>query len=157
MFLQVLLSVILVITQPSSYLAGKVLRVKDGDTVVLLGDDTRTYTVRLQYVDCPEKHQAYGIEAMNYTIQQCEGKRVKIKNEGKYDFNKRLLGEVILTDGKNLNELLIQKGYAWHFVKYSKSKILASYEQKAKNQKLGLWQNPNAQAPWEWRKAHPRK
>jgi micrococcal nuclease len=41
-------------------LTGKVIGVKDGDTVEVLDDQNKTTILRLAEVDCPEKKQPYG-------------------------------------------------------------------------------------------------
>ena len=56
-------------------------------------------------------------------------------------------------DGKSLNENLLKAGLAWHFKKYSSDKNLAELENKAHQTKAGLWIDPTAQSPWEFRRA----
>lgn len=43
---------------------------------------------------------------------------------------------------------------AWHFKKYSDSEILSNLEIEARNNKLGLWREPNTLEPWKVRKLH---
>lgn len=75
--------------------------------------------------------------------------------KNKQDRNKRLIAEVILEDGRNLNKELVKNGLAWHFKKYSDSEEYAQLETEARNKKIGLWSEPNPIAPWDWRK--PKK
>lgn len=42
---------------------------------------------------------------------------------------------------------MIRSGYACNY-KYSKGKL----QEKAKNEKIGLWKDNNAIDPWQWRK-----
>lgn len=76
---------------------------------------------------------------------------VKFKILKKERYN-RYLAYVYLPDGSVLNEILVRKGLAWQYKKYSKSNQYQLLENKAKLEKLGLWQDKNPVAPWEWRK-----
>lgn len=129
----------------------KVIAVKDGDTVVLLMDG-QPQTVRLTHVDCPEKKQPFGNVAKVFVSDLCFGKFVKIAGDGKKDRNKRLLAEIILQNGTNVNKELVKNGFAWHFKKYSKNQKYAQLEIEARKKKLGLWKDKKPIAPWEWRK-----
>jgi endonuclease YncB( thermonuclease family) len=42
-----------------------------------------------------------------------------VNKKNKLDRNKRLIAEIILDDGRNLNKELVKNGLAWHFKKYS--------------------------------------
>ncbi len=97
---------------------GKVIAVKDGDTIAILYDG-KPLTIRLAHIDCPEKKQPFGTVAKHFTSSKCFGQIVTIQNEKKYDRNKRLIGVVINSYGENVNKELIKAGLAWHYKKYS--------------------------------------
>lgn len=136
--------------------AYKVIGIKDGDTFVLLIDG-KEQTVRFAHIDCPEKKQPFGTKAKQFVSDLCFGTYVRliINDKNKYDRNKRLIAEVILEDGRNLNKELVKNGLAWHFKKYSDNEEYAQLEIEAKNNKIGIWSEPNPIAPWDWRK--PKK
>ena len=50
------------------------------------------------------------------------------------------------------NAAMVQQGYAWAYRKYLQDPIFLTWEAAARNQRLGLWNDPNAVPPWEWRK-----
>lgn len=131
----------------------KVIGVKDGDTIVLLIDG-KEQTVRFAHIDCPEKKQAFGTKAKQFVSDACFGKYVTliINDKNKYDRNKRLIAEVILENGKNLNKELVKNGLAWHFKKYSDSEEYDQLEKTARSKKIGIWNESNPIAPWDWRK-----
>ena len=79
------------------------------------------------------------------------GKMVTIKVET-IDRYKRIVGEVILPDGKNLNQELVNAGLAWWYRKYSNDETLGELEEEARKAKRGLWNDPNPIPPWEFRK-----
>ena len=145
------------IPKPSTY---KVIGVKDGDTFVILMDD-KEQIVRLAHIDCPEKKQPFGAKAKEFVSQQSFGTWVALVHQSKYDRNRRLIAEVILSDGRNLNMELVKNGLAWHFKKYSKDNLYAALEAKARKERTGLWKDRGAIAPWEWRrpahKARPKQ
>jgi micrococcal nuclease len=136
--------------KPGTTAGDKVVGVKDGDTIVLLRNGEEV-TVRLYGVDTPEKNQAYGQRAKQYTSDLVFGKNVRllINNKDRYG---RTVGTIILPDGRSLNEELIRNGFAWHYKEYSKDQNLANAEVDARRYKRGLWQDPNPIAPWDFRK-----
>lgn len=131
--------------------AYKVIGVKDGDTFVVLIDG-KEQVVRFGHIDCPEKKQPFGNKAKQFVSEMCFGKYVTLIHNNTFDRNKRLIAEVILEDGNNLNKELIKNGLAWHFKKYSKDKVYADLEFQARQNKIGLWSDTDPIAPWEWRK-----
>ena len=131
--------------------SGKVVGVSDGDTIsVLVNGIVRK--VRLNGIDCPEKKQAFGQQAKSFTSASSFDKEVKVLGSGT-DRYKRTIGEVILPNGENLNELLLQNGFAWWYKKYSSDEHKHQLEDQARKQKRGLWQDQHASAPWDFRKA----
>lgn len=129
---------------------GKIVAVKDGDTYQVLTQDSQLITIRLAHVDCPEKKQAFGNNAKRFGSTFCFGKNVTIVSDGVYDRNHRLIAEIYLFKSC-LNKELVKNGYAWHFKKYSKSEEYSNLEIEARKQKLGLWVDDDAMAPWDWR------
>lgn len=129
----------------------KVIGIKDGDTFVLFIND-KEETVRLAYIDCPEKKQPFGNKAKQFASAMCFGKYVTLVHHNKYDRNKRLIAEVILSDGSNLNKQMVKNGFAWHFKKYSTNDEYAQLETEARMNKIGLWSESNPVPPWKWRK-----
>lgn len=131
-------------------LKGKVVSVKDGDTIEILVNN-KSIRIRLYAIDCPEKAQPYGPKAKQFTADLCYGKTVWVKIHSKDRYG-QLIGEVFLTNGKVLNNELLKTGYAWHYKKYNRSPILALYETEARKEKRGLWADTNSIPPWEFRR-----
>jgi micrococcal nuclease len=137
------------IPKPSAY---KVIGIKDGDTFAVLMDG-KEQVIRLAHIDCPEKKQPFGARAKAFVSDQAFGRHVSLAHNNKYDRNHRLIAEVILSDGRNLNKELVKNGLAWHFKKYSDDTTYAALENKARGARLGVWKDHNSVAPWEWRRA----
>ena len=127
--------------------ACKVIGVKDGDTFVLLMNG-KEQVVRLAHIDCPEKKQPFGKKAKQFAADLCFGKNVTLIHTNKYDRNRRLIAEIILPGGLNVNKEMVKNGMAWHFKKFSTSSEYAQLEMEARANKSGLWSEPNPVAPW---------
>jgi endonuclease YncB( thermonuclease family) len=128
---------------------GRVVGVTDGDTIKVLHDNGAE-TVRLVGVDAPEKRQAYGDRARRFTADLAFDRTVTVLASGR-DRNGRLLGEVLLPDGRSLNQELVRAGDAWWFRKYSRDVTLARLEEEARQSRRGLWAAEAPQAPWDYR------
>ncbi|MCO5260340.1 MAG: thermonuclease family protein [Crocinitomicaceae bacterium] len=134
--------------QQGSY---KVVSVKDGDTIGVLIDG-KEERVRFNHIDCPEKAQPFGKKAKQFVSDKCYGDNVTLEGKGKRDQYGRIIAEVILSDGTNLNKELVKNGLAWHYKTYSKDKEYAELENAARGKKIGIWSQSNPTPPWEWRK-----
>ena len=74
-----------------------------------------------------------------------------------YDKYGRLLGTIYI-DGMNVNEMMVQTGNAWWYESFdSKNSKVRDLQIKAKEGKLGLWKNPNAIEPEEYRRKEREK
>jgi len=132
----------------------KIIGIKDGDTVEVLYYQL-PFTVRLEHIDAPEKKQAFGTVSKKKLSDLCFGKMVTIisKNKkGSYDRNGRMIAEIYLENGVNVNKEMVKSGLAWHFKNYSSDKSYSDLEILARKNKIGLWQDKNAIAPWIFRK-----
>jgi endonuclease YncB( thermonuclease family) len=128
---------------------GRVVGITDGDTIKVLHAG-RAETVRLQGVDAPEKRQAYGERARRYAADLAFDRTVVVRGAGR-DRSGRLLGEVVLPDGRSLNQELVRAGYAWWFRRYSRDARLARLEDEARAGRRGLWADQAPEAPWDFR------
>lgn len=133
-----------------SQIKGKVIKVKDGDTIVILDDTKTQHTIRVADIDCPEYKQPFSKKGKHFVSDEIYLKQVEIEKKT-IDRYGRVVGYV-LYDNKNLSEELLKQGLAWHYVKYSTSLNFQELEDKAKKLKKGLWSDPYPIAPWEWRR-----
>jgi len=137
-------------SQSNDFIIGKVIGISDGDTFsLLLEKDNFEIRVRLNHIDCPEKKQPYSQKAKKKLSDLIFGKQCKVYYSKKDGYG-RVLGTVFINN-VNINEEMVKSGFAWHFKKYSDSKIFSDLEINARKLKLGLWQDPNPISPWEWR------
>lgn len=130
---------------------GKVIKVKDGDTIVVLLENKTRETLRLAEVDCPESGQAFGNNAKHFTSEQVFGKNIIFYKVGKDRYGRSVAG--VFYDGdKYLSREIVKAGFGWWYFKASKNTELQKFQDEAKSKKLGLWSDKNAISPWEFRK-----
>jgi endonuclease YncB( thermonuclease family) len=158
--LRLAVSILLLLTLPlvqAETLSGRVVRVTDGDTIVVLDTDKTQHKIRLQGIDAPERGQAFGTKSKQHLSDLVAGKSVEV-DYSKYDRYQRILGKV-LVNGEDVNLEQVEAGMAWHYKKYqgeqsSTDRIRYSdAELEARRQKLGLWRDPHAVPPWDYRQA----
>lgn len=128
-----------------------VLSVTDGDTLTVLVNDTGE-KVRLTGIDCPERDQPFGSQATQLAKQLALEKAVTVTDLGRDKYH-RLLGEIVLPDGRLLNRELVREGFCWWYRKYApEDTALERLETEARKATRGLWADPDSMPPWEWRK-----
>lgn len=139
-----------VATGAEQAITGTVIRVKDGDTLVVRSGNTEQ-TIRLAEIDAPEKGQPGGLAARVFLEAQTIGKTVTVDSQGTDRYG-RVIGHVAV--GKvNVSERMVQMGHAWRYDAYSKSARLKELQLEAQTKKRGLWAaKEKPVAPWEWRK-----
>lgn len=134
--------------------AGRVVGVHDGDTITVLHDKTPT-KIRLYGVDAPELGQDFGSRAKQAVARLAFDQVVKVESRDTDRYG-RTVAVVIPPDGRSLNAELIWQGMAWHFARYAPNDLdLARLQTEAKEARRGLWGDPRAVPPWEWRKPTP--
>ncbi|HEY8514849.1 MAG TPA: thermonuclease family protein [Candidatus Binatia bacterium] len=128
---------------------GRVVKIRDGDTIDVLRDRTAV-KVRVFGVDAPERGQPYSARAKSFTADLVGNRevRVEVKEVDRYG---RIVGEVLLDDGRSLGPELVRAGLAWHYRRYSKDPELARLEEEARRARRGLWADPKPTPPWAYR------
>jgi endonuclease YncB( thermonuclease family) len=129
--------------------SGPVIAVLDGDTIEVLHNN-HAERIRLSGIDCPEKGQAYGKKAKQATSALVFGKEVTLPTYGKDKYG-RTIADVLLSDGTNVNHMLVKDGWCWWYRKYAPGDVeLEKLEKAARETKKGLWADPHTVPPWEW-------
>jgi hypothetical protein len=117
--------------------------------------------VRLYGVACPERRQAFGTQARQFTRDIAFGQTVSVVVDtvtmDATDRRGRLIAAVQLPDGRDLSQALVQAGYAWHDTRYAPhDKRLAQLQAEAQAAQRGLWADANPIPPWEWNQGQRR-
>jgi endonuclease YncB( thermonuclease family) len=141
----------------SDVILGRVIKVTDGDSIVIIDRSHNQHHVRLSGIDAPELGQAFGRAAKTSLANLIKGKEARIEPSG-LDRYGRVLGKVWLgTIDVNLQQ--VRSGYAWFFRRYAgqmTQRDRLEYDEAevlAKSGRLGLWQDPKPVPPWDYR--HP--
>ena len=135
-------------------ITGTLVSVHQGDifTIKSTSSDEKLYKIRLSGIDTPEPKQPFGLKAKEFT----EAEIIDIEIQVEYsstDFYGRLIGSVLLSRGRVLNEELVRNGLAWHYrVTPSPSTSLERLQYEAWEKKLGLWVEPSPMPPWQFRR-----
>ncbi len=136
-------------------ISGKVVNVADGDTITILNAENKQTKVRLYGIDAPEKAQDFGNVSREHLASLVAGKNIEVVVIDVDQYG-RSVGR-IKVDGKEVAEEMLQSGLAWLYTAYCKIPGCTRWkelETQAKTAKIGLWANPTAQEPWQWRKEH---
>lgn len=128
----------------------KVVGVADGDTLTCLTADKQSLKVRLNQIDAPERGQAFGQAARRKLSELVHGKNVRLETDGSDQYG-RLIAQVFL-DEQNINQAMVQSGHAWAYRKYLKDPRYLQLETEARAASRGLWSQPNAIYPSEYRR-----
>lgn len=137
-------------------LYGRVIGIADGDTLTILDANREQHRIRLAGIDAPEKKQSFGQASKQSLSDLAYGRDVDVELN-KADRYGRIVGKVLVS-GVDANLTQIKKGMAWHFKKYegeqsvADRKIYAAAEDRARQQRQGLWREQSPVAPWDWRK-----
>lgn len=132
--------------------AARVLRVHDGDTVTVRCGTGKPVKLRLASVDAPELHQPGGTASRDALSALLSQGTVTVRSRA-VDRYQRLVAE-LRVDGEEVGLLLVEQGQAWCGMRPSAACREAQAAARAAGR--GLWAEPSPQAPWQWRRAHPR-
>jgi endonuclease YncB( thermonuclease family) len=141
-------------------LYGKVIEVNSGD-VITIQNLNRPVRVKLLGVDAPELDQAFGDVAKKHLSDLVFDKPVLVHYSG-IAADKSLTGRVLLNDA-DVGAQMIRDGAAWFDpnnmdrLDENDREVYQQSELAARNERRGLWQQPNPTAPWEFVKAEALK
>ena len=137
-------------------LEGRVVGIKDGDTIELLAAGNVRTTVRLASIDAPELKQAYGQAAKRVLSALAFDRPARVAWTKKDDYG-RVVGKVKV-DGADVNLQMVERGFAWHYKHYAAEQSsadrqrYAAAEVRAREAQRGLWADPHPVAPWLFRR-----
>ncbi len=118
--------------------SGMVVGVTDGDTIKVMGTHNKQVKIRLYGIDCPEKGQAFGKKAKQFTSKLVYGKVVEVEVMDTDRYGRTVA--LVAVNKQILNEELLKAGYAWVYYQYCHEMIChawADYQFAAKLDKRG--------------------
>lgn len=133
---------------------GKVVRVQDGDSVIVRQPEGQNLEVRLFGIDAPERRQPWSRRsrrALGNLVKDREV-RVQVITEDAYGRTVAVLHRT--SDGLDVNREMIRQGHAWVYRRYTDDPALLALEDAARAAGTGLWSLPEAERipPWQWRR-----
>lgn len=137
---------------------GRVIGIDDGDTITVLDSSNQNHTIRLQGIDAPEKHQAFGTRSKQGLSESVFDRVVTIE-WFKRDRYGRIVGKVLLS-GYDVCLDQVKAGMAWHYKYYQGEQspedrqLYSEAEEVARSARIGLWVDANPAAPWDFRRRH---
>jgi endonuclease YncB( thermonuclease family) len=140
---------------------GRVVRVADGDTITVLDRANGQHRIRLQGIDAPESHQAFGTQSKKNLSNLIFDREVTVEYE-KTDQYGRIVGKILL-DGKDINLEQVKAGMAWHYKEYQREQsavdreMYARAEDEARSARRGLWADAEPTEPSAFRKEQKRE
>ena len=136
-------------------LQGSVTAVQDGDTLTLSVAGV-SHQIRLDSIDAPELAQSFGYASKSALTNSVLGKSVKVAY-AKTDQYDRIVGAVFTDSCQYVNLSQVATGMAWFYKAYQ-CEVSATVRQQftqaqdqAVEARLGLWSQPDPQAPWFYR------
>ena len=118
--LAVALALFYVLSASAEELAGKVVRVADGDTITVLGPGNKQHKIRLMGIDAPEKAQPFGSKSRDSLASMVAGRNVIVEWH-KRDRYGRLVGQVF-ADSRDVGLVQVERGMAWHYKDYQRER-----------------------------------
>ncbi len=137
------------------------MRIADGDTVTVLDAQNAQHRIRLQGIDAPESHQAFGTQSKKSLSNLIFDREVTVEFD-KTDQYGRIVGKILL-DGKDINLEQVKAGMAWHYKEYQREQspqdreIYARAEDEARSARRGLWADADPIEPSAFRKEQKRE
>lgn len=123
-------------------------KVIDGDTILVTFGADIPVSIRLADLDAPELGQHFGFEAKANLEELLSLHQAQLTFEENDKYGRKVC--TLLLNGLNLNNQLVENGFAW--ASPDSSIAFGNAQKKAKEERVGLWSHNNPLPPWEWRK-----
>ena len=146
-----------------------VVAVADGDSLTVRDSNGVSHDVRVAGIDAPEHGQPYGQQAKSSLTRMALGAEARMEWTERDGYG-RFVAKVWVVPAdrpcqtascpRTLDVGLAQviSGLAWHYKKYERDQSVqdryryADAETEARARGLGLWKDPAATPPWDWRR-----
>jgi endonuclease YncB( thermonuclease family) len=144
-----------------------VLRVVDGDTLWVLplaipaaSQDgavpppaVRRIKLRIEGIDAPEICQSHGAKSQRFLERWVLHATVRVRAQGQ-DRYRRQLAQVHAPDGQDIAAVMVREGQAWSYRTRWTRGAYAAEERAAQKERLGLFADPQARYPRDFRAEH---
>jgi micrococcal nuclease len=133
----------------------RVVRVVDGDTVVVADAQSLNLKVRLHGIDAPECGMPFGPQAQAFLEELILGRTVQMEAKGRDRYNRTVA--TLSKGGHDVGMAMISAGWAWRDERYAGRWSAAgtdpysAAQRAARDKTYGLWAEAKPSAPWSWR------
>ena len=133
----------------------RVVRVVDGDTVLVADARSRYSKVRLHGIDAPECGMPFGPQARQFLVNLTQGRTVQMASKGRDRYGRTVA--TLAVNGQDVGLAMVRSGFAWRDGRYDRPRLAgrttpyANAQRSAEMDALGLWAGPTPLAPWSWR------
>jgi endonuclease YncB( thermonuclease family) len=145
-----------------------VVKVVDGDSLEVRDSNGLVHRIRLAGIDAPEHNQPFGKRSQQALARLILDKDVRLEIQKRDAYGRYVAKAWALSPDapcsasscpKTLDvaQAQLSSGMAWHFKKYEREQTeedrlrYAFEENEARTRKTGLWTDPNARPPSDWR------
>ncbi len=138
-----------------AWIDGVVEHVYDGDSFRLHTSDGRELGVRIAGIDAPERTQPFANVSRRALREAIDDREVRVAAI-KVDPYGRVVGRVFVA-GRDVGLEQLDRGLAWHFVRYDADlspadrERYANAQRQAQARRAGLWKQNDPRAPWLFR------
>jgi len=149
-------------------IAGKVIHVNDGDTLVVLDAQGHKRVIRLTDIDAPESAHGARRPGQPYSAKATAHlKSIALSSPAEascYDIDARRREDGssreryicrVFVNGVDVNMAMIDAGLAMAYRqnrRYVRDQATFQHEDAARAARMGLWQHSTPIPPWEWRR-----
>ncbi len=138
--------------------SGRVVRIIDGDSLVVRQQDGEEIEVRLYGIDAPEYRQPWSRRSRQAlgTLVRDRVVRLEVTTIDAYGRSVAVVRRD--PDGLDVSREMIRLGHAWVYRRYTDDPTLIGLEDGARAAGLGLWSMPESERvpPWQWRRQNRR-
>lgn len=145
---------------PASTPGYRLVRVFDGDSMLMRNPEGETLKMRIAGIDAPEKNQPFADPARDRLTELLQQGPLEVAILKK-DVYGRWLASIRVGD-KDLGQQLLEEGHVWFFRRYQSDltneqrRLYDSAEKLARDARRGLWADTRPLPPWEFRQ-HSRE
>ena len=141
------------LAKPASQWVGWVTKVVDGDTLhVQPAQGGVSQKLRIKGIDAPEVCQAWGLQSREALARLVWGQRVTVQLNDVDDHGRWLAN--VFVNGEDVGARLVAQGHAWSYQFRRDPGPYVFQQQQAAINRLGLFGQPQAMRPREFRQRH---
>jgi len=144
--------------QASAGDTGRVIRVLDGDSIIVRRPDGTDLEVRIHGIDAPEHRQPWSRRSRQALRALIADRDVRLEVVTVDTYGRSVAAVLRSSDGLDVGREMVRRGDAWVYRRYTDDATLIGLEDGAREAGIGLWSLPESERvpPWQWRRQNRR-